>query len=329
MRLTEAEKTIENQGIENVRLQASIRKLEAEKRFLEQKLSESEQWLKPTFMLMSSSARTDMKEALVMAKESFPPGTNDMLRRTIGLNISKKLVPITPKEKRLQEAVKTFAIENSSEVPDERKARKGIRYYHHYKYVLHEHFLSSTDILCSYQTFCSYWPPHIIKPKIGDYSRCCCVHCENPSLLYDALVSSKHLPSDLPLDILVTASLTGNQDRVDDFLEMTSELIQGEKKKDIISYLSWEKVPQLAGRSGQQREAVERIKKISTVGEAAQRMEISFEALRDHLGRNRELKNAIKEMRNDSLETDGHALIHMDWAENLVVEVSIFFIIIA
>ena len=48
-------------------------------------------------------------------------------------------------------------------------------------------------------------------------------------------------------------------------------------------------------------------------------MVTGFEALREHLGCNKELDKIIKEKRNDSLET-GDAFIHMDWAENLVVE---------
>ena len=63
--------------------------------------------------------------------------------------------------------------------------------------------------------------------------------------------------------------------------------------------------------------AEERIKKISTVGEAASLED--GESLWEHLGCNKELDKIIKEKRNDSLET-GDAFIHMDWAENLVVE---------
>ena len=58
--------------------------------------------------------------------------------------------------------------------------------------------------------------------------------------------------------------------------------------------------------------------------EAAAMMASDFESLTAHLGRNRELKMVIKEMREEALETDGLAVGHVDWAENMPVKVNIF-----
>ena len=79
--------------------------------------------------------------------------------------MSKDLAPVSSMEDKLLASIKKFEEDNSSEVPDQRKAAKGIRHYHHYKFALFQHFLSEQENSCSYSTF---WPSHVVKPKMGD-----------------------------------------------------------------------------------------------------------------------------------------------------------------
>ena len=50
-------------------------------------------------------------------------------------------------------------------------------------------------------------------------------------------------------------------------------------------------------------------------------MTTDFESLAAHLKRNKEIKTLIKEKRMEVLDTEGVAMIHMDWAENMVIKV--------
>ena len=103
-----------------------------------------------------------------MAKEKFLLRTNQQICEATGFNMSKDLAPVSSMEDKLLASIKKFEEDNSSEVPDQRKAAKGIRHYHHYKFALFQHFLSKQENSCSYSTF---WPSHIVKPKMGDYDR--------------------------------------------------------------------------------------------------------------------------------------------------------------
>ena len=61
----------QEQEEEILKLKSRIHQLENEKETLEKKLSEADLWLKPTWTLMSKSARTDMRQAMVMNKVGF------------------------------------------------------------------------------------------------------------------------------------------------------------------------------------------------------------------------------------------------------------------
>ena len=154
-----------------IQLKARIRQLEESEEKLERRVDESNDWLTTTWSYMSKKGKTEMKGAMMMAKTSYPAGTNNMLREKIGVNLSSVWMPTSREETELQKAVKLFAEENSDPVPDARKAAKGVRYYHNYRCVLYFQFLASQDLHCSYSSFCRLWPGHIVKPKMGDYQK--------------------------------------------------------------------------------------------------------------------------------------------------------------
>ena len=154
-----------------IQLKERIRQLEEEEERKKNKLEEANDWFKQTWGYMSRSAKNEMKGAMMMAKPEFPPGTNEMLRQKIGVNLSNTWRPLSREESELSKAVKQYAMDNSDPVPDTRKAAKGIRHYHNYRCVLFWHFLAETEMSCSYSSFCRLWPPNIIKPKMDDYQK--------------------------------------------------------------------------------------------------------------------------------------------------------------
>ena len=154
-----------------IQLRERIRQLEEEEERKKNKLEESNDWFKLTWGYMSRSAKNETKGAMMMAKPEFPPGTNEMLRQKIGVNLSNTWRPVSREESELSKAVKQYAMDNSDPVPDTRKAAKGIRHYHNYRCVLFWHFLAETELSCSYSSFCRLWPANIIKPKMDDYQK--------------------------------------------------------------------------------------------------------------------------------------------------------------
>ena len=254
-----------------------------------------------------------------LAKEYFPPGVNVKLRETIGVNISKRINPVNTEETELKRAVIRFAVDNSSEVPDERKSGK--RHYHAYKTTLFFHFLTTQHHDCNYSTFCKYWPNNIVKPSVAESARCCCHHCENPRLLFEGLKRSGHIPKDEHLDVYVNAALTEDEDTVSELKEMLKDLETGEKKNETVVYIQWKKEKQTVGRNGLERD-IWALKKIpSKVSDAAKAMSQLFYELSCHLARNKEIKYYIKKLKDD---IDGDTVImHVDWAEDYKPEVDI------
>ena len=102
------------------------------------------------------------------------------------------------------------------------------------------------------------------------------------------------------------------------FMETLVELQTGEDKDKPVQYGRWQKEAAPAGG----RPDWEPVKEVKTVGEAAKLMETDFESLTAHLKRNMEIKHLIKEKRVWAVNTEGVAMVHIDWSENHVVKVT-------
>ena len=50
-------------------------------------------------------------------------------------------------------------------------------------------------------------------------------------------------------------------------------------------------------------------------------MAVTYEELKKHLNRNFVIKKTMRELREDVMKSDDKALIHVDWAENLQIEI--------
>ena len=71
-----AEETRRRQKAEDqaLLLNQRIRQLEAQVEAKDKKLEEGDQWLTSTYTLMSTSGKKDLKQSMIMAKDTFPPG---------------------------------------------------------------------------------------------------------------------------------------------------------------------------------------------------------------------------------------------------------------
>ena len=150
-----------------------IRQLEEQLATANKRADTDLMWLKPTYSLMSSSGKMDFKKALHMSKDSFPEGTNTLLRKYLKINISNPLKPVNREESKLSAAIKAFVHENSSEVPDKVKAARGLRYCHQFKFILYYHYISEVpeDKHCSLATFYRLWPSNVRMPTLAESER--------------------------------------------------------------------------------------------------------------------------------------------------------------
>ena len=153
-----------------------IRVLEDEVRLRDEKLGECDNWVKMSLQLCSKATKTDFLSSARAGRANFPVGTNRRLRENIGLNLSNPNTVPTAEQNNLMKAVREFALEQSMEVPDKRRAAKGVRYRVHFLSVLHQWFMVGGGPSLAYSTFCEYWPTNIVRPGVADWGTClvCC-----------------------------------------------------------------------------------------------------------------------------------------------------------
>ena len=299
---------------------SDIRKLRSENNDLKDKLNHADDWLKPTYMNMSPSGKTELKTAVNMAKNDFPMGTMSRLRTNTGINFSNPPIASDCEDSPLKKAIGTFAFENSCEVPDIKAAKKGLRYFYCYKYVLWIQFKSAQVSEVSYSQFCRYWPKNIIKPKIEDFGTCKCQICENAELLVSAMKRNGYLTRNHELEIMIKDVRDGDDTSEIAFKEELNTLQSGDKKDNPVSFLQWEKVNK-SGKNGNKRDVINRIQKTTTCKDAAKMLVEKFDNLKKHLDRNFTIKKTIREKREMVMDSVDKAYIHMDWAENLEIQI--------
>ena len=177
---------------ENMKLKIENKKKDKEISDLKNKLVENDLWLKSTYKYMTSSGKLEFKTAHKLASNEHIKGTNYRLRQNTGINLDKKMAVTSEEESELKKQIDEFAKENSSESPDMRNERKGIRYRHKYLSCLYDDFKhENPEVDVALSVFCSYWPKNVLKPKPGDYALCTCEKCENPALKVRALKRHK------------------------------------------------------------------------------------------------------------------------------------------
>ena len=216
--------------------------------------------------------------------------------------------------------VEEFAKENSSEIPDMRQQKKGIRYRHHYLSSLFEYFkFANPGIEISYPTFSSYWPKNIIKPRPGDYQTCKCQKCENPSLKLHALKTHRLFTEDLEVESVLRDIKMGDLSSEEELKNAIETLLVGPKSSVQVKYLVWEKV-QAKGVNPNtglpNRATVQRVAKHAAAKDLALEFLTDYKLLKEHLDRNDAIKKYVKDKRDEVLDSDNKVMLHVDWAEN-------------
>ena len=303
-------------------LTRELKRIETENAQLRTKMKENDLWLKETFKYCTTATKRSLKNAYQCASGAgeLQKGTTLRILRNTGINFSKKLPANEEQTSELKKKVEKWAKENSSEMPDMRNQKKGIRYRHHYLTCLHEDFRHShPDVEISYSTFSAYWPKNIIQPKPGDYANCVCEKCENPALKVRALKTHKLLSHEHELESILRDA------RMEDYTseeEMKTELemlLAGPKASVQEKYLQWEKVEtvELNHHTGRAKQATtQRVAKYASAKELVLQTLTDYQQLKDHLNRNTVIKDYVREKRDEALESDDKAMEHVDWAEN-------------
>ena len=294
-----------------------IRELQSENNALKEKLKSADDWLTKTYKYMTPTGRNELKMGAYLAKEEFETGTLRRIRENTGLNFSKSPTLVSEECSGLEKSVQEFAFENSSEVPDMKAAKKGIRYFYCYKTVLWIQFLSSSGLEISYSQFCRYWPEKIVKPKIEDFGSCKCIPCENTELLLNSMKRQDCVSKEHQLDIMIKDIRSGDATLEKRFVEDLDNLDTGDKKTKTLTYLHWENVHQENGK----RDVVHRVQKTASCADAVNLMKTLYEDLKKHLERNFVMKTTLKQRKEYVMNSDDQAYIHMDWAENLEIKI--------
>ena len=126
---------------ETILLKQEIKKKNDEIETLKNKLTECDVWFKNTYKYMTTSAKREFKTAYQLAMEENPKGTTLRIRNNTGINLSNKLQVNSKDKSELKDKIEQFAIENSSESPDMRNEKKGIRYRLQYLATLYDDFI--------------------------------------------------------------------------------------------------------------------------------------------------------------------------------------------
>ena len=109
-------------------LKAEAVKLKKKKEEAEDKLEKFDDWLKKVFPKMSTVGRADLRNAFAYASPDLEKGTNSRLRKNTGINFFIPTGNNEEEESELKKTITKFAEENTIEVPDKKKAEKGVGY---------------------------------------------------------------------------------------------------------------------------------------------------------------------------------------------------------
>ena len=165
------------------------------------------------------------------------------MRKATGINFSNTVTNNEPQKSDLKFKIEAFDKENTIEVPDKRKFIKGIRYRTASKLCLFEGFDSRYPNLCTYATFCKYWPRKYLKPKPSDLGTCMCIICQNTELKMEAVKRVFENGANHCLEAIIENSKNGNFEAENDYKNYLEELIE-DQNKTVLGYLRWEKIKQ-------------------------------------------------------------------------------------
>ena len=296
-------------NLKNVELEKEKRKSEKEKG------EKNDDWLKQVYKNLSSDGKRQFREAFITASPEIERGTVSRLRKAAGMNFSISPANSEHVKSETKLKIEAFAFENTLEVPDKKKVSRNIRYRTASLLSLFETFDSQNPNICTYQTFCKYWPKNCVKPKASDLGTCMCLICQNAELKAEAL--KQHIGAEHSLETVLENARQNDFAAEMAFKAALEKLIE-DGVKTVVGFSRWEKVKQTeinmnTGRA--KSDKIMRQSKTEPLDKLSESMLIEYEDYKKHLERNSTMKREIKAIIVETEEDDNLALLHLDWAE--------------
>ena len=183
---------------------------------------------------------------------------------------------------------------------------------------LYNSFETQYPDMCTYVTFCRYWPQKYIKPSPNDFGTCLCIICQNFKQKLEALKKRKFIGIHHDLDDIVKCA------RNDDFqpeIEMKNdiEFLAVEDKSNVnIAFAQWEKVKQteISKNTGKVKgDKTMRISKHLAAEELGKVILEEYEEYKNHLDHDFIIRTELNKMIIEASKDTELAVLHIDWAE--------------
>ena len=281
----------------------------------EAKDTSGDDWVKKVYNQMNSDGKRHFREAFYTASPEIERGTITRLRKNTGLNFSNPPSKNEQVKSETKLRIEAFAEQNTIQVPDKKKVSRGIRYRTSSLLSLYEAFECQNPNMCTYATFCKYWPRNFIKPKASDLGTCLCIICQNAELKMEGLKSE--IGAEHSLETVVENARRNDFEAENALKAALEELVENESKK-IVGYSRWEKVKQaeLSKNTGRAKsDKIMRQSKLEPLDKLAESMLIEYQEYKQHLERNSTMRREIKSVVVETESDENLGVIHCDWAE--------------
>jgi hypothetical protein len=299
-------------------LEATEEKLENRIRELENEKEKNDEWLCEVYKNLTADGKKQFKTAFAVSSHKFKKGTISRLRKTTGINFSNPLPQNIEEPSEIKLKIVEFAKNNTIDVPDKKKYVKGIRYRTASLLSLYNTFESENPNICTYQTFCKYWPALFVKPSPSEFGTCLCTYCQNIELKVSALQNRKLVSQYICIENIIENTRNGDFTLENQFREDIESLADEDKKDIDVAFLVWEKVKQteISKNTGRVKgDKMMRVAKHLKAIELGKKTLEEFEVYKEHLERDYIMKSEIKKVRIEASEDDDLAVLHIDWAE--------------
>ncbi len=299
-------------------LEATEEKLENRIRELENEKETNDEWLCEVYKNLTADGKKQFKTAFAVSSHKLKKGTISRLRKTTGINFSNPLAQNIEEPSETKLKIVEFAKNNTIDVPDKKKYVKGMRYRTASLLSLYNTFESENPNICTYQTFCKYWPALFVKPSPSEFGTCLCTYCQNIELKVNALQNRKLVSQYICIENIIENSRNGDFTLENQFREDIESLADEDKKDIDVAFLVWEKVKQteISKNTGRVKgDKMMRVAKHLKAIELGKETLEEFEVYKEHLERDYIMKAEIKKVRIEASEDDDLAVLHIDWAE--------------
>ena len=299
-------------------LEVEVEKLKNRVKELEHKENNHDNWFIHVYKNLSEDGKKEIKVAFAVARPNLEKGTISRLRHILGINFSKALPENNEEMTEIKLKIVEFAKINTIDVPDKRKYAKGIRFRTASLLVLYNTFEAENPNICSYQTFCQYWPAHFVKPCASEFGTCLCIYCQNIELKVNALQIRNLVSNTTCLESILVDLRKGDFTLENDFKAQIESLADDDRKDIDIAFNQWEKVKQteISKNTGRVKgDKMMRLARHLNAKDLGKQVLKEYDVYKEHLERDFVIKAELKKVRMEAMEDDDLAVIHIDWAE--------------